>query len=51
MVRLWVAVRASLRSVLDEVSIADLAKGTLPKKVAKLLDDARGVGQALTRAG
>jgi hypothetical protein len=25
--------------VLDEVSIADLAKGALPKKVAKLLDD------------
>jgi len=39
MVRLWVAVRASLRSVLDEVSIADLANGALPKKVAKLLDD------------
>ena len=38
MVSLWVAVRTSLRSVLEEVTLADLAKGSLPKKVAKLLD-------------
>jgi Rrf2 family protein len=38
MVSLWVAVRTSLRSVLEEVTLADLAKGALPKKVAKLLD-------------
>lgn len=37
-VSLWVAVRVALRSVLDEVTLADLAKGELPKKVAKLLD-------------
>jgi Rrf2 family protein len=37
-VSLWVAVRVSLRSVLEEVSVADLAKGSLPRKVAKLLD-------------
>ena len=38
MVSLWVAVRVSLRSVLEEVTLADLARGKLPKKVAKLLD-------------
>ena len=37
-VSLWVAVRASLRAVLEEVTIADLAAGKLPKKVAKLLE-------------
>ena len=37
-VSLWVAVRVSLRSVLEEVSLDDLAGGALPKKVAKLLD-------------
>jgi len=35
-VSLWVAVRASLRSVLEVVSIADLAAGTLPPTVAAL---------------
>ena len=36
---LWVAVRAALRSVLEQVTIADLAAGTLPPAVAALLDD------------
>lgn len=36
---LWVATRVALRSVLDVVTIADLAAGTLPPQVAKLLDD------------
>ena len=35
---LWVAVRAALRSVLEQVTIADLAAGTLPPAVAALLD-------------
>lgn len=35
---LWVATRVSLRSVLEHVTLADLAAGKLPKKVAKLLD-------------
>ena len=35
---LWVATRVSLRSVLEQVSLADLAAGKLPKKVAKLLE-------------
>jgi Rrf2 family protein len=38
MVRLWVATRVALRSVLDEVTVAHLAAGKLPPKVAKLLD-------------
>ncbi len=38
-VDLWVAVRVSLRSVLEEVSLADLVAGKLPRKVAKLLED------------
>lgn len=39
-VSLWVAVRAALRSVLDEVSVADLVAGRLPDGVAAMLDDA-----------
>lgn len=38
-VGLWVATRVALRSVLDVVTIADLAAGALPPAVAKLLDD------------
>ena len=34
----WVAVRVALRSVLDEVTVADIAEDHLPKKVLKLLD-------------
>jgi Rrf2 family protein len=36
---LWVAVRAALRSVMEQVTIADLAAGTLPATVTALLDD------------
>jgi Rrf2 family protein len=39
LVHLWVATRVALRSVLDNVTVADLAAGTLPPEVAKLLDD------------
>jgi Rrf2 family protein len=38
-VHLWVATRVALRSVLDAVTVADLAKGRLPPKVKKLLSD------------
>ncbi len=34
---LWVAVRASLREVLDETSLADLRSGELPTRVRQLL--------------
>jgi Rrf2 family protein len=35
-VAMWIAVRASLRSVLEAVTVAHLASGTLPKRVAAL---------------
>ena len=35
----WVAVRASLRSVLEEVTLANLAAGQLPATVGKLTRD------------
>jgi Rrf2 family protein len=37
--RAWIAVRASLRSVLESVTLADLAAGELPARVARLADD------------
>ena len=36
---LWIAVRASVRRVLDEVSLAELAKGRLPAHVRRLIAD------------
>ncbi|HWB35062.1 MAG TPA: Rrf2 family transcriptional regulator [Rugosimonospora sp.] len=36
---LWIAVRASVRKVLDEVSLADVAKGRLPAHVRRLTTD------------
>jgi Rrf2 family protein len=36
---LWVAVRASLRSVLEQVSLAELATGRLPRQLKKLVAD------------
>jgi Rrf2 family protein len=38
-ISMWIAVRSALRSVLEHVTIADLASGTLPKKIAKLAAD------------
>jgi Rrf2 family protein len=35
----WVAVRASLRGVLEAVTLADVAKGELPESVAALAAD------------
>ena len=35
----WIAVRASLRRVLEEVTLADVAAGTLPEHVAELTAD------------
>jgi Rrf2 family protein len=35
----WIAVRASLRSVVEHVTLADVAGGTIPADVAKLADD------------
>jgi Rrf2 family protein len=36
--QVWVAVRASLRSVLDEITLAQLLSGDFPKHVRKMLD-------------
>ncbi len=33
---LWIAVRANLRSVLERVTIADLARGELPARIRKI---------------
>jgi hypothetical protein len=35
----WIAVRASLRSVLEEVTVADVARRELPPAVAELVRD------------
>ena len=37
--RVWIAVRRSLREVLEEVTVADLASGELPSRIAQLADD------------
>lgn len=37
--RVWIAVRKNLRSVLEHVSIADVASGKLPRAVDRLADD------------
>jgi Rrf2 family protein len=37
--RLWIAVRANLRGVLENVTLADLAEGKLPARIDKLADD------------
>ena len=37
--RMWVCVRASLRGVLEHVTLADLVAGKLPSKVDRLADD------------
>jgi Rrf2 family protein len=34
----WVATRASLRSVLEHVTLADVVSGKIPKRIAKLAD-------------
>jgi Rrf2 family protein len=36
----WIAVRASLRAVLESVTLADIARGELPSAVADLTGDA-----------
>jgi DNA-binding IscR family transcriptional regulator len=37
--RVWIAVRKSLRQVVEQVTVADVAKGQLPKAIVKLADD------------
>jgi Rrf2 family protein len=35
----WIAVRASLRSVVEHVTLADLAAGAVPGEIARLAED------------
>lgn len=37
--RVWIAVRQSLRSVAEHVTVADIAAGRLPKPIDKLAED------------
>jgi Rrf2 family protein len=39
LLRVWIAVRASLRGVAEHVSLADIAKGELPPAIDQLADD------------
>jgi DNA-binding IscR family transcriptional regulator len=39
MKEIWVAVRAALRSVLEEVTLADVAAGRLPAAVTQVTAD------------
>jgi Rrf2 family protein len=38
-ISMWIAVRASLRSVLENITIADLASGSLPPPIARISAD------------
>jgi Rrf2 family protein len=40
--RVWIAVRANLRSVVEHVTVADIALGKIPKAIDKLADDPDG---------
>jgi Rrf2 family protein len=37
--RVWIAVRANLRKVVEHVTVADIAGGKLPRAIDKLADD------------
>jgi Rrf2 family protein len=37
--RVWIAVRASLRSVVEHVTLADVAEGRLPPEIDRLAED------------
>jgi hypothetical protein len=36
----WIALRANIRAVLEHVSVADVANGKLPRRLAALAKDA-----------
>ena len=38
-ISMWIAVRASLRAVLEHVTVADLAAGALPAPIARMAQD------------
>ena len=39
LLRVWIAVRANLRNVVEQVTVADVAEGHLPKAVDRLAED------------
>jgi Rrf2 family protein len=39
LLRVWIAVRANLRKVVEHVTVADIASGRLPKSIDKLAQD------------
>jgi Rrf2 family protein len=39
LLRVWIAVRANLRKVVEQVTVADVAEGRLPKSIDKLAQD------------
>ncbi len=39
LLRVWIAVRANLRKVVEQVTVADIATGKLPKSVDRLAED------------
>ena len=39
LLRVWIAVRANLRSVVEQVTLADIATGRIPAKIDRLADD------------
>jgi Rrf2 family protein len=43
--QVWIATRAALRRVLDQVTLHDLAEGQLPPQVRDLLEDAHAWGR------
>jgi Rrf2 family protein len=42
LLRVWIAVRANLRKVVEHVTVADVASGKIPRSVDKLADDPDG---------
>ena len=49
--QVWVAVRASLRSVLEKITLTDVISGKLPPHVQKLVDRPGCLGRPLTDEG
>jgi Rrf2 family protein len=47
----WVATRASLRGVLERVSVADIVAGSLPDDLTELIDDPDSWARRGTRGG
>lgn len=48
--KVWIATRAALRGVLEEVTLADLAAGRLPAPIGDLLDDPTAWARRAPRA-